>query len=83
MSYLNIAKQTEARNGRKATMKPDPYKIARDYFTKCEILKTEPAPYLLDEILALRNRSPEELQEIHKAKLAYSGQRIIQEGPEG
>ena len=42
----------------------------------------EPALYFLAEIQALRHRVPEELEEIHKAKLTFPGQRIIQEGPE-
>ena len=42
-----------------------------------------PAPYFLDEILVLRDRTSEEIMEIHRAKLAHGGQRIIQEGPEG
>ncbi len=41
-----------------------------------------PVLYVLSELLTLRHFTPEELQEIHKAKLAYPGQRIIQEGPE-
>lgn len=41
-----------------------------------------PALYFLAEVLSLRNRTPQELMEIHTAKLAYPGQRIIQEGPE-
>ena len=41
------------------------------------------ALYILDEILGLRNRTSEEIREIHRAKLAHGGQRIIQEGPEG
>ena len=41
-----------------------------------------PALYFLAEILALRCRSPEELMEVHRAKLTYPGQRLIQEGPE-
>ena len=32
--------------------------------------------------LILRNRTPQQLMEIHTAKLTYPGQRIIQEGPE-
>ena len=39
-----------------------------------------PALYFLGEILALRHRTPEELREIHKAKFAFPGQRLIQEG---
>lgn len=40
----------------------------------------EPALYFLGEIRALRERTPEELREIHRAKLTFPGQRIIQEG---
>ena len=41
-----------------------------------------PAPYFLDEILGLRDRTSEEIREIHKAKLQFPWARIIQEGPE-
>ena len=41
----------------------------------------EPAFYFLGEILALRDRTPDDLQEIHQAKLAFPGCRVIQEGP--
>ncbi len=41
-----------------------------------------PASYYLGEVLSLRNRTPQELVEIHRAKLTFPGQRIIQEGPE-
>jgi len=41
----------------------------------------EPALYFLDEVTALRGRTLEELREIHTAKLAFAGQRIIQDGP--
>ena len=41
-----------------------------------------PAPYFLDEALALRNRNQEDIREIHRAKLAYPGVRLIQEGAE-
>ena len=59
----------------------DPYRIADAYFAKRRALDG-PALYFLGEILALRNRGTEELTEIHKAKLGYPGQRIIQEGAE-
>ena len=42
-----------------------------------------PALYFMAEILALKCRSPEELQEIHRYKLTYTGARLIQEGAEG
>ena len=38
------------------------------------------ALYFLDEILTLRHLSLEDLREIHKAKFAFPGQRLIQEG---
>lgn len=41
-----------------------------------------PALYYLGEVLAIRNRNQEDLREIHKAKLTFPGQSIIQEGPE-
>ena len=41
-----------------------------------------PALYFLDEILALSNRNQEDIREVHKAKLAYPGVRLIQEGAE-
>jgi len=40
------------------------------------------ACYYAEEIPLLRNKTPEELREIHKAKLAFVGARIIQEGAE-
>jgi len=40
------------------------------------------AGYYPEEILLLQNRTIEELAEIHRAKLTFPGQRIIQEGPE-
>lgn len=82
MSYVDISKQIDEMTGCKTTIMVDPYKVAKDYFDKQEILKTEAALYLLDEILALRCRTHQELMEIHTAKLTYPGQRIIQEGPE-
>lgn len=82
MSCLDISKQIDESTGRETSIMPDPYKVAKDYFDKQEILKTEPALYLLDEILVLRGRTPQELREVHRAKLTYPCQRIIQEGPE-
>ena len=41
-----------------------------------------PTLYFLGEVLALRNRNQEDLREIHKAKLAYPGVRLIQESAE-
>jgi len=41
-----------------------------------------PALYFLGEVLALTNRNQGDLREIHKAKLAYPGVRLIQEGAE-
>ena len=38
------------------------------------------ACYYAEEIPLLRDKTPEELQEIHKAKLAFPGARVIQEG---
>ena len=38
-----------------------------------------PATYGLSEILALRNRSIGEAREVHRAKVAYGGQRIVQD----
>ena len=40
------------------------------------------ACYYAEEIPLLRDKTPEELREIHKAKLAYPGARVIQEGKE-
>lgn len=40
-----------------------------------------PALYFLAEILAIRERTSEELTEIHRVKLTYPGQRLIQDGP--
>lgn len=37
------------------------------------------ACYYAEEIPLLRDKTPEELREIHKAKLAFPGARIIQE----
>ena len=38
-----------------------------------------PALYFLAEILALGDRTPEVLREIHQTKLAYPGLRVVQE----
>ncbi len=43
-----------------------------------ERLESEPSLYGLDEVLTLKHRSPEELREIHKAKLAFPGYRVNQ-----
>ena len=40
------------------------------------------ACYYAEEIPLLRDKTPEELREIHKAKLAFPGCRVIQEGAE-
>src|SRR5262249_30388707 len=40
------------------------------------------AIYYPEELAVLKTKSPEELREIHKAKLAFPGCRVIQEGPE-
>ena len=40
------------------------------------------AVYYAEEIPLLRNKTPEDLREIHKVKLAFPGCRVIQEGPE-
>jgi hypothetical protein len=40
------------------------------------------ACYLAEEIPLLRGKTPEQLKEIHKAKLAFPGCRVIQEGAE-
>ena len=40
------------------------------------------ACYYAEEIPLLRDRTPEEIQEIHKVKLAFPGCRVIQEGPD-
>lgn len=54
--------------------------------TSCEIeipSKQGPALYYVEEILALGNRlTPTAIEEMHKAKLAFPGFRVIQEGPE-
>lgn len=41
------------------------------------------ATYYPEEIPLLRDKTPQELREIHKAKLAFPGCRVIQEGAEG
>ena len=58
---------------------PDPYEVAREYFRNQKAIDT-PALYFLSEIPALLHRTPEERREIHKAKLAYPGCRIVQDG---
>jgi hypothetical protein len=40
------------------------------------------AIYYPEELAILKTKNPEELREIHKAKLAFPGCRVIQEGPE-
>jgi hypothetical protein len=40
------------------------------------------AIYYPEELAMLKTKSPEELREIHKAKLAFPGARVVQEGPE-
>ncbi len=40
------------------------------------------ACYYAEEIPLLRDKTPEELREIHKVKLAFPGCRVIQEGAE-
>ena len=40
------------------------------------------ACYYAEEIPLLRDKTPEDLKQIHKAKLAFPGCRVIQEGPE-
>jgi hypothetical protein len=57
----------------------DPYEVAREYFRNQRAMEI-PALYFLSEIPALFHRTPEERREIHKAKLAYPGCRIIQDG---
>ena len=39
------------------------------------------ASYYVEEVPLLRNRTPEELKEIHKYKLSFPGIRLIQDGP--
>jgi hypothetical protein len=39
------------------------------------------ALYYADEIPFLRDKTLEQLQEIHEAKLSFPGCRIIQDGP--
>jgi len=40
------------------------------------------ACYYAEEILLLKTKTPEELREIHKFKLAFPLARVIQEGPQ-
>jgi hypothetical protein len=56
----------------------DPYEVAREYFRNQRAMET-PALYFLSEIPALLHRTPEERREIHAAKLAHPGCRIIQD----
>jgi len=37
--------------------------------------------YYLEELAELRNKTPEDLKEVHQVKLAFPGCRVIQEGP--
>lgn len=41
------------------------------------------AAYYVEEIPLLKDKTPDELREIHRVKLAFPGCRVIQEGPEG
>lgn len=41
------------------------------------------ACYYVEEIALLKDKTPEQLREIHKAKLVFPGCRVIQEGAEG
>jgi hypothetical protein len=58
---------------------PDPYQVAREYFRNQRAME-KPALYFLSEIPALLRRTPEERREIHIAKLAHPGCRIVQDG---
>jgi len=78
MSHLDSAEMVRAEIGRKE----DPYQVASEYFREQETLKSEPGLYYLHEILALKNRTPDDLRQIHQAKLAYPGLRVVQEAPE-
>jgi hypothetical protein len=40
------------------------------------------ARYYAEEIPLLGNKTPEQLREIHNAKLAFPGARVIQDGPQ-
>ncbi len=81
MSYLAMAKKAEAR------LKGE---IQADQLNELRIERIgdnvgpdlDLAGYYPEEILLLQNRTLEELAEIHRAKLTYPCQRIIQEGPE-
>ena len=64
-----------------AAIKLDPYRVADIYFATKKMIEAS-ALYYLSEITALKDRSLAELVEIHKAKIAYAGQRIIQESVE-
>jgi len=41
------------------------------------------AVYYAEEIPLLKNKTPEDIREIHKVKLVFPGCRVIQEGSEG
>ena len=41
------------------------------------------AAYYPEEIPLLKNKTPEDIREIHKVKLVFPGCRVIQEGSEG
>jgi len=40
------------------------------------------AVYYAEEIPLLKNKTPDDIREIHKVKLVFPGSRVIQEGPE-
>ncbi len=40
------------------------------------------ACYYPEELAELKTKTPDDLREIHKVKLAFPGARVIQEGPE-
>jgi hypothetical protein len=44
--------------------------------------KDELAIYYPEELATIATKSPEELREIHKVKLAFPGARVVQEGAE-
>jgi hypothetical protein len=44
--------------------------------------KDELAIYYPEELAYLKTKTPEQLQQVHKAKLAFPGSRVIQEGPD-
>jgi len=49
---------------------------------RCFIPTDGLACYYAEEIPLLKTKTPEELREIHKVKLAFPGCRVIQEGAE-